>query len=693
MNNSFKLFCSTCGDMKKILYKYIGDNLHINFECIKEEKKSTESIESFLNDNKYKSNPRLICNLHKSQYTNWCTFCNINICDKCLSQHNSHQLIKLSSILINNNDIDLFQIKVTNFHTRLNEKKRVIDEKNIFNEKQENEFLNNFQKYYKLNICQIAFVQKIKELYLYLIQNNMICYQIIMNLKYLIDKVNSNFSNNVFNEDTEIKNQTNDGEMNDIIDIYYIVFHSHQYCLLPNNEKEENEREAEEKQKSMILERSGIIDLSKEIDSFSLDSIPLTESIKLNDDIIRAKSLNAYNFIFNNNKNPFNNNNINDNSSSSLINSSSDIDSNFCLLKTHAFTQNDFQKEESKNKQIFKGTYKNGKYHGDRCRLIYPDGFIYEGSFREGLRHGTGVLFNNSKLYKYQGGWTNDKKDGKCIEIIDGEKFEGLYKNGIREGKCIITYSNKDKFIGNLVNGKKEGYGEQFYFKTNTTYKGEFKNNLYEGKGEIINNNGYYFKGEFLAGLRHGDNCIETKKGIKKYEGQFRRDKMNGKGIYEWYSGESKGDIYNGEFKDDLFEGFGTYKYNNGTIYIGEYLHGIRHGKGKIIYIDGSFYEGDYNEGQQTGKGIYQDFEGNIYEGNFYNGNKHSKGKIKYINGEILEGLWLNGLKEGNFYFIDQKGNKYFRKYVKDELIEETKEGFISSVFNGIFGKITSIIK
>ena len=174
---------------EKILYKYIGDNLHINFECIKEEKKSTESIESFLNDNKYKSNPRLICNLHKSQYTNWCTFCNLNICDKCLSQHNSHQLIKLSSILINNNDIDLFQIKVTNFHARLNEKKRVIDEKNIFNEKQENEFLNNFQKYYKLNICQIAFVQKIKELYLYLIQNNMICYQIIMNLKYLIDSV------------------------------------------------------------------------------------------------------------------------------------------------------------------------------------------------------------------------------------------------------------------------------------------------------------------------------------------------------------------------------------------------------------------------------------------------------------------------------------------------------------------------
>ena len=234
---------------------------------------------------------------------------------------------------------------------------------------------------------------------------------------------------------------------------------------------------------------------------------------------------------------------------------------------------------------------------------------------------------------------------------------------------------------------------DQFYFEKNTTYKGEFKNNLFEGKGEIVNNNGNYFKGEFLGGLRYGDNCIEIKKGIKKYEGQFRRDKMNGKGVYEWYSGESKGDIYNGEFKDDLFEGFSPYKYNDGTIYIGEYLHGVKHGKGKEIYSDGSFYEGEYNEGQQSGKGIFQDFEGNIYEGNFYNGNKHSKGKITFVNGEILEGLWLNGLKEGTFYYIDSNGNKYYRKYVKDELIEEKKEGIFSNFFNSVFSKVTSFMK
>ena len=684
--------------MKIITYKYAGNNLHINCECIKECKKNCYSIEIFVN-NKYKSVPKLICNYHNSSFTYWCNICKNNICDKCLSIHKNHSLIKLSTILIDKSKISILEIKVTNFQARLNDKMQKINDYNILNQKEENEFMNNFQNFYKLNIQEIVFVQKMKELYLYLVNNNMICYQIILNLNYLIDKLNScvpidsiKINNN--------NNQSNDTETEDIIDIYNMIFNSEHYCLLPNNEKEEKEKEAEEKKKTIILERSQVIseDVNDENSSFCLDNIPITESIKIDDDIARAKSINAQKHYFNNNnRNPFNNynNTYNNNSSNSLISSFSEKKSNYEIANSQTLPQKNDQQIKNKSKDIFLGTYKNGKYHGDKCRLIYPDGFIYEGSFREGLRHGTGILINgnNPKLYKYQGGWAYDKKDGKCVEIINGEKFEGYYNNGIREGKCIILYGNKDKFIGFLVNGKKEGYGEQFYYKSNATYKGEFKNNLYEGKGEITNNNGYYFKGEFLSGLRHGDNCIEMKKGIKKYEGQFRRDKMNGKGVYEWYSGKNKGDIYNGQFKDDLFDGFGTYKYNDGSIYIGEYSQGVKHGKGKEIYSDGSFYEGEYNEGQQSGKGIYQDFEGNVYEGNFYKGNKHSKGKITFVTGEILEGLWLNGLKEGNFSYTDSSGYKYVRKYIKDELIEEVKEGFLSSFFNGVFGKISGLIK
>ena len=701
-------FCNVCGEMKFITYKYKTNDLHIYCECKKDNKIRSYTVEFFLN-NDYKSYPKLICNSHKSPFTYWCNNCNINICDKCLLIHKNHNIIKLSSMIINNNNIISFQNTITNFQNKLIEKKKIIDEKKILEQKEENEYLNIFNKYYKLNCNEIIFAKKIIDLYLYLINNNTICYQILVNLKYFIDKINLSCINNktFYNS----LNQNNN-EKNDIMDIYYMVFNSQQYCLFPNNQKEEMEKEAEEKQKTIYLERSQVIsqdilsELNDEKSQFNIEEIPLTQSIELNYDVVRAKSLNALNYMFQNPQNPFNNNNknkINNNnnneiksnkSNTSLIDSDTDTDSDYRLLKSQIIQpNNNGNTQQNIKNQKFYGLFKNGKYHGDKCLLIYPNGFRYEGSFREGLRHGMGVLTHEPSGYRYQGGWAFDKKNGKCIEIVNGEKFEGFYKNGIREGKCIITYNNKDKFVGNLVDGKKDGYGEQFYHGTKTTYKGEFKNNVYEGKGEIINNNGYYFKGKFLGGLRHGDSCIETTKGFKKYEGQFRRDKMNGKGIFEWYSGESKGDIYNGEFKDDLFEGFGTYKYNDGSIYMGEYLHGVKHGKGKEIYSDGSFYEGEYNEGKQCGKGIFQDYEGNIYEGNFYNGNKHSKGKITFANGEILEGLWLNGLKEGNFYFTDSNGYKYCRKYVKDELIEEKKEGFLSSFFYSVFDKFTSFRK
>ena len=706
-------FCKTCGDMKIIAYKYISNDLQIISECIKENVKSSYSLELFLKLN-YKINLKLKCDLDNSSFTYWCKDCKINICDKCFQLHNNHKTIKLSSLLINNEDIIELNKKVENFQSKLKSNKKKVDEKKIFNQKEEIEFLNNFLKYYNFNLYQIVFIQKMKELYLYLIKHNLICYQILINIKYIINKLNNDTKAISPNE-----NINNNKETNDILDIYYMVFNSEKNCLLPNNGKEEMEKEAEEKQKELILERSIAMspdELSQIFDenSFNFNEIPLTESIKISEDIARAKTLNAINNMFtnpfinnnnedNNKKNNNNEINNNINESKSLIDSDSDIDSNFCLLKSQLLPlnnqMNDINLGNQNNqnppqeKPRYYGLFLNGKYHGDRCTLYYPNGFVYEGSFREGLRHGIGTLKHEPSSYCYQGGWAYDKKNGKCIETINGEKFEGFYKNGVREGKCTILYSNKDKFVGNLLDGKKDGYGEQFYSKTNTIYKGEFKNNLFEGKGEIISDNGYSFKGEFLGGLRHGDKCIETKKGFKKYEGQFKRDKMNGKGIFEWYSGESKGDIYNGDFKDDLFDGFGTYHYNDGSIYIGEYLHGVKHGKGKEIYSDGSFYEGEYNEGQKSGKGIFQDYEGNIYEGNFYNGNRHSKGKIKYVNGEILEGLWLNGLKEGNFYYTDENGNKYFRKYAKDELIEEKKAGFFSSFFTSVFDKITSLVK
>ena len=182
-------FCNVCGEMKLITYKYIANNLHINCDCKKDNKKRCYSVELFLKNN-YKSKPKLKCNIHNLSFSYWCNNCNHNICEKCFLMHKNHNIIKIYSKLINNNDIILFQNKIMNFQKKLLEKNKIINEKKIFNQKEENEFLNNFYKYYKLNCYEISFAQRVKDLYLYLLKNNIICYHMIINLNYLIEKIN-----------------------------------------------------------------------------------------------------------------------------------------------------------------------------------------------------------------------------------------------------------------------------------------------------------------------------------------------------------------------------------------------------------------------------------------------------------------------------------------------------------------------
>lgn len=99
--------------------------------------------------------------------------------------------------------------------------------KKVFNEKEENEFLKNFEKYYKLNLYQISFVKKVKDFYLSLLNNKMICYQIIINLKYLIEKLNKLDINNLFKDDNiDINKVEDNNEIKEIVDMYFIVFNT-----------------------------------------------------------------------------------------------------------------------------------------------------------------------------------------------------------------------------------------------------------------------------------------------------------------------------------------------------------------------------------------------------------------------------------------------------------------------------------
>ncbi len=62
--------------------------------------------------------------------------------------------------------------------------------------------------------------------------------------------------------------------------------------------------------------------------------------------------------------------------------------------------------------------------------------------------------------------------------------------------------------------------------------------------------------------------------------------------------------VYEGQFKNSVQDGYGVYKYNDGTVYTGQFQDGERHGKGKIEWgksSGGGVHEGEWVQGKQVG--------------------------------------------------------------------------------------------
>lgn len=96
----------------------------------------------------------------------------------------------------------------------------------------------------------------------------------------------------------------------------------------------------------------------------------------------------------------------------------------------------------------------------------------------------------------------------------DGQVYEGEFKEGLKHGKGSCIFSNKQKYNGYFVMGKYEGKGE-FIWEDGMKYVGDFKDNKINGEGEWIWPNGDVYKGNFVEGKCEGYG-VERKK-MEKY--------------------------------------------------------------------------------------------------------------------------------------------------------------------------------
>ena len=119
--------------------------------------------------------------------------------------------------------------------------------------------------------------------------------------------------------------------------------------------------------------------------------------------------------------------------------------------------------EKIRNK--YEGEFINNNYV--KGIMIYKDGSNYNGEFLEKKKHGFGIETFPLNRGFYKGYFKEDKKDGEgTLELTNGYKYTGSWRNGKREGKG-------EEFIPRL------GY------MINVTRKGNWNNDKPQGDFDV----------------------------------------------------------------------------------------------------------------------------------------------------------------------------------------------------------------
>lgn len=131
---------------------------------------------------------------------------------------------------------------------------------------------------------------------------------------------------------------------------------------------------------------------------------------------------------------------------------------------------------------------------------------------------------------------SSNKIETIALSYTNGDKFEGEIKNGIREGFGTYYYHNGDKYEGMWLKGKKHGMGT-LYYKEGNLFVGQWKNSEKEGNGTLYLKNGEKYHGEFKSGKRSGKGIL-TSPDNNKYIGYFKDNKKHGVGIIHYNKGK-----------------------------------------------------------------------------------------------------------------------------------------------------------
>jgi hypothetical protein len=153
-------------------------------------------------------------------------------------------------------------------------------------------------------------------------------------------------------------------------------------------------------------------------------------------------------------------------------------------------------------------------------------------------------------------------RDGQgTLKWANGDFYEGDFKNGLRHGVGILVEQyGRRKYHGSWVLSQKEGHGTEI-FANGDKYVGEYSHDMFNGQGELTTSGGVY-KGGFKDGLRDGFGIMQFKTNCR-YEGMWSKGRFDGKGLYSWPDSRR----YEGQWVNGERTGMGIFTEVNGEKY------------------------------------------------------------------------------------------------------------------------------
>ena len=181
-----------------------------------------------------------------------------------------------------------------------------------------------------------------------------------------------------------------------------------------------------------------------------------------------------------------------------------------------------------KTRKLRGGTVKNINNNSNNSNNLINDSFptrVNNKEYTFEIVNENGEVFEGTGIYS--GMWQNNMPVGEGIMNFENSQFECLWKDGLPNGKGIVTWTNGNRYEGDLVNGNIQGKGIKYY-SDGDIFQGTWKNGKLNGKDcSMILQQGSY-KGECKDNMRNGYGIFENEN--TKYEGLWLNDKRYGKG-------------------------------------------------------------------------------------------------------------------------------------------------------------------